>query len=74
MENYTEIRTEENKIPVTDRILITPKDAADLLDVGITCVRKMMKKDDCNFVVKVGLKKMIHREKFTEYMREQTQL
>ncbi len=50
------------KIPITDKVLLTVNEAAEYIGVGRTAIRKFVKGREDEFCVRVGNRTMIKRE------------
>ncbi len=62
-------RTEkENLVPVWERITISLEEAAAYSGIGVRKLRDMTDKPECNYVIWVGIRRMIKRKKFDEYL------
>lgn len=59
----------ENNIPLHQRYSFNINEAALYSGIGTKKLRELMKRPDCNFVIKVGVQKdIIRREKFEEFL------
>ncbi len=47
---------------------LTVNEASDFFGIGINKVDKISKEPNCEFVLRVGRKKLINREKFAVYL------
>lgn len=57
------------EVPIWEKLNLTIEEAAAYSGVGINKIREMMKEKDCDFVLKVGIKKnLIKRSKFEHYL------
>ena len=58
-----------NNIPFWEKLNLTIEEAASYSGIGINKIRELMKEPDCDFVLKVGVKKnLIKRSKFDHYI------
>lgn len=57
------------KIPVKDKVLLTINEAAEYIGVGHTAIRKFIDGREDEFCVLVGNRKLIKREKFEKYIK-----
>lgn len=61
----------ENNVPLNQRYGFNVYEASAYSGIGVTKLRSIMKSPDCDFVIKVGVKKdIIRREKFEEYLNK----
>ena len=57
------------EVPIWEKLNLTIEEASVYSGIGINKIREMMKERDCNFVLKVGIKKtLIKRKKFEQYL------
>lgn len=61
-------------VPIKDKLLLTIKEAALYSGIGEGRLYKLVDVPTCEFVVRIGSKWMIHRQKFEVWLSEQTQL
>lgn len=57
------------KIPIKDKVLLTINEAAEYIGVGHTAIRKFIDGREDEFCVLVGNRKLIKREKFEKYIK-----
>ena len=55
-------------VPIWEKSNLTLEEAAAYSGIGISKIRQMSDKEDCEFVLWVGLKRLIKRRKFDEYI------
>ena len=55
-------------VPLWERTLLTFPEAAILSGIGINRLRSIAKNPDCEFIIWIGDRKMIKREKLQEYL------
>lgn len=60
-----------NEIPVWRKVAMSIEEAAEYSHIGINKLRQLTEQDDCLFVLWVGNKRLIKREKFEAYINEQ---
>lgn len=60
--------TNENNVPVWEKINLTVNEAAELSNIGICAIRDMLKMPGCDFVLHVGKKQLIKRKPFERYL------
>lgn len=58
-------------IPLNEKKNLTLKESSVLFNIGINKIREMSNADDCPFVLWVGSKRLIKKEKFEEYLDNQ---
>lgn len=49
------------EVPIWEKLNLTIEEAAAYSGVGINKIREMMKEKDCDFVLKVGIKKKSYK-------------
>ena len=57
-----------NPIPVWERTTITVTEAAAYTGIGINKIREISDREDCDFVLWVGNRKLLKRKKLEEYI------
>lgn len=57
------------QISIKDKVLITINEAAEYIGVGHTAIRKLIDGREDEFCVLVGNRKLIKREKFEKYIK-----
>lgn len=57
------------QISIKDKVLITINEAAEYIGVGHTAIRKFLEGREDEFCVLVGNRKLIKREKFEKYIK-----
>ncbi|MDO4206923.1 MAG: excisionase [Lachnospiraceae bacterium] len=57
------------QISIKDKVLITINEAAEYIGVGHTAIRKFIDGREDEFCVLVGNRKLIKREKFEKYIK-----
>ena len=55
-------------VPVWKKSSLTIDEAAEYCGVGRTKLRELITREDCSFVLYVGSKRLIRREKLDEYL------
>ena len=61
---------EAEKVPIHLRMTLTVKEAAAYGNIGINKVERLLRTQNCPFVLYVGSKKLVKRKKFEEYIRK----
>lgn len=59
-----------NLIPVWERATLTVEQAAIYSGIGMNKLRELSDREDCDFVLWIGTKRMIKREKLLEYINK----
>lgn len=60
----------ENSVPIWERATLTIEQAAAYSGIGKNKIREISDREDCEFVIWIGTKRMIKREKFLEYINK----
>lgn len=55
-------------IPITDKILLTIKEASEYSNIGINKINDLLRSPNCPFVLYVGSKKLVKRKEFEKYI------
>ena len=55
------------EVPIWEKSNLTLEEAAAYSGIGINKIRKLSDREDCEFVLWVGTKRLIKRKKFDEY-------
>ena len=58
-------------IPIWEKANLTLEEAAAYSGIGIHKIRMLSEKADCDFVLWVGNKRLIKRQKFAEFIERQ---
>ena len=61
----------EKKVPVWEKANLTIEEAAAYFGIGTNKLRDMTSADDCKFVLWVGNRRLIKRQKFEKYLEQQ---
>lgn len=56
------------KIPIWQKATLTLEEAASYTGIGINKLRELSNRDDCNFVLWNGSKRLLKREKLEAYI------
>lgn len=62
---------QKEKIPVEHKLTLTIREAAEYSNIGLNKIDAMLRKPNCPFVLFVGVKKLVKRKEFEEYIRNQ---
>lgn len=60
--------TNVQEVPLKDKILLTPYEAAAYFGIGVNRIAAMLREPNCKFVCYIGTHKVVNREKFTEFI------
>ena len=55
-------------IPITDKLLLTIKEASEYSNIGINRINDLLRSPNCPFVLYVGSKKLVKRKEFEKYI------
>lgn len=58
------------EVPIWEKSNLTLEEAAAYSGIGINKLRYLTDKDDCDFVLWIGSKRLIKRKKFDEYIEK----
>ena len=56
------------EVPIWEKSNLTLEEAAAYTGIGISKIRQLSDREDCEFVLWVGTKRLIKRRKFDEYI------
>lgn len=59
----------ENIIPIPDKCLLTVEEASLYSNIGVRHIHELLREPTCNFVIRVGSKKLVKREAFETYLK-----
>ena len=57
------------KIPISQKVLLTINETAEYIGVGHTAIRRFISGREDEFCVRVGNRTLIKREKFEKYIK-----
>lgn len=60
----------ENKVPIWNKACLTIAEAAEYSNIGINSLEKLLNDPHCNFVLYVGRKRLVKREKFESFLEQ----
>ena len=63
-----------NEIPIWHKFNLTIEEAARYSNIGVNKIREIVSYPDCTFVLHVGRRKLIKRNKFEAYLEEEYSL
>ena len=58
------------EVPIWEKSNLTLEETAAYSGIGINKLRLLTDKEDCNFVLLIGTKRLIKRKKFDEYIEK----
>lgn len=58
----------ENPVLWKEKFALTINEAAEYFNIGSNKLREMVKEPDCNFVLYIGKKTLIKRQRLEEYL------
>lgn len=58
------------EVPIWEKSNLTLEETAAYSGIGINKLRLLTDKEDCNFVLWIGTKRLIKRKKFDEYIEK----
>lgn len=61
-------KEKENEVPIWEKTNISLEEAADYTGIGVNKLREISDKEDCNFVLWVGGKRLLKRKKLEEFL------
>ncbi len=62
--------TEKEKVPIHQKVTLTIKEAAAYSNIGINRIDLLLKKPNCPFVLYVGSRKLVKRQEFEQFIRD----
>lgn len=60
--------TMEDKVRISEKPLLTLKEASMYTGIGVNRLRELSDTRDCNFVLFLGNKRMLKRERLVQYL------
>ena len=61
----------KKEVPLWEKMNLTLDEAAKLTGVGLNRLREISDREDCDFVLWVGNKRLLKRKKLEEYLDQQ---
>ncbi len=58
----------QEKVPIDKKALLTITEAAELTNIGQNKIRELINTPTCPFVLRVGTKNLIKRERFLSFL------
>ena len=62
---------EKQEVPIWEKANLTIDEAAAYFGIGTNKLREITSNPDCEFVIRVGAKRLIKRKKFERYMEDE---
>ena len=56
------------EVPISEKVALTLEEASEYSNIGVNKLREMTDEKECNFVLFVGRKRLIKRQKFDEFL------
>ena len=56
------------KVPISQKLTLTIREAAAYSNIGINKIDSMLRAPNCPFVLFVGIKKLVKRKEFEEFI------
>lgn len=57
-----------DKVPIWEKALLTLEEAASYTGIGVNKLHELSNREDCNFVLWNGAKRLLKREKLEAYL------
>ena len=57
-----------NYVPIYQKVMLTIKEASEYSNIGINKIDAMLREPNCPFVLFVGVKKLVKRKEFEEFI------
>lgn len=61
-------------IPIWKKSNLSFDEAAEYTGIGVNKLRELSNQEDCNFVIRIGSRKMLKRKKLDEFIDEAEEL
>ena len=61
---------EKQEVPIWEKANLTIDEAAAYFGIGTNKLREIASNPDCEFVIRVGAKRLIKRKKFERYLED----
>ena len=65
MEKY-----EKSQVPIWHKACLTLAESAQYFGIGINKIRELTEEEGCDFVLFIGSKRLIKRDKFSEFLND----
>ena len=66
-----EAAEKELHVPIPEKMLLTIREAAEYTNIGMNKIESLLKTPRCEFVLFVGTKKLVKRQKFEDFLQKQ---
>lgn len=64
----------DDVVPIWEKSNLTLDEAAAYSGIGKNTVRNLCNAEDCDFVLWIGVKRLVNRRKFDEYLANHTRI
>lgn len=64
------MKMEKQEVPIWEKANLTIDEAAAYFGIGTNKLREITSNPDCEFVIRVGTKRLIKRKKFEKYLED----
>ena len=71
---YKKERSQNQTVPIKDKVALTVKEAAEYSNIGINKLENLLRSPRCPFVLYVGKKKLVKRKEFEKYISDNIEL
>ena len=61
---------EKQEVPIWEKANLSMEEAAAYFGIGTNKLREITSNPDCEFVIRVGAKRLIKRKKFERYLED----
>jgi len=61
---------EIQNVPISQKLTLTVKEAAEYSNIGINKIESMLRTPNCPFVLYVGVKKLVKRREFEQFISQ----
>jgi len=65
-----EMNHEIQNVPISQKLTLTVKEAAEYSNIGINKIESMLRTPNCPFVLYVGVKKLVKRREFEQFISQ----
>lgn len=72
--DYKKERSQNQTVPIKDKVALTVKEAAEYSNIGINKLENLLRSPRCPFVLYVGKKKLVKRKEFEKYISDNIEL
>lgn len=64
------MNSEKDRVPIHLKMNLTIKEAAEYSNIGINKIEAMLREPRCPFVLYVGVKKLVKRKEFEQFISD----